>query len=578
MAQGFEPFHVPQQSRRDKLRVVLDSHPQHQLQQHEQGLLPCMIPSSYMMPSSCGQEGSRRVNLNPGFVKLEGNYYMGGFVNSDSVSSSSSSSSSHHQHPPHPQDPQPSPLSPNINYNSFQDINQFLYTSREFDTPMSFKTQALSLSLSSSQSHQQQLNLPPRSQSVCYDIRSTGPLGPFTGYSSILKGSRFLMPAQQLLEDLCHVGLDRNFGGDASSLLLDPSMDNFSQSGIVDELVACSDRGDHRKKKTKLITMLDEVYRRYKLYYQQMQSVLTQFESVAGLSNAAPYTSFALKAMFKHFQSLKNVITDQLRCSSKSHGEGSFKKDDLLRSGNSDAWFNGQRIAHKPVLSEHQPVWRPQRGLPERAVNVLRHWLYDHFLHPYPSDKEKELLARQTGLTKAQVSNWFINARVRLWKPMVEEIHTLEICQSDKTSSRDTQNSSNPSEHFPSETPGHFPKHPQHKTTTFKDQDHGTKLHRSEHHHIPDSTSSPMNFTYNTSSNHHHVGTGVGTSGGNTGVSLTLGLQQNNGIGFTEALPVNIARRFGLEANNEGYIRNFEAPNHRFGREFGGRTLHDFVG
>lgn len=25
-----------------------------------------------------------------------------------------------------------------------------------------------------------------------------------------------------------------------------------------------------------------------------------------------------------------------------------------------------------------------------------------------------------------QVSNWFINARVRLWKPMVEEIHMLE--------------------------------------------------------------------------------------------------------------------------------------------------------
>lgn len=25
-----------------------------------------------------------------------------------------------------------------------------------------------------------------------------------------------------------------------------------------------------------------------------------------------------------------------------------------------------------------------------------------------------------------QVSNWFINARVRVWKPMVEEIHTLE--------------------------------------------------------------------------------------------------------------------------------------------------------
>ncbi|KAE8655404.1 homeodomain-containing family protein [Hibiscus syriacus] len=36
------------------------------------------------------------------------------------------------------------------------------------------------------------------------------------------------------------------------------------------------------------------------------------------------------------------------------------------------------------------------------------------------------MLAIQTGLSRNQVSNWFINARVRLWKPMVEEIHMLE--------------------------------------------------------------------------------------------------------------------------------------------------------
>ncbi|GAB2288560.1 hypothetical protein Dimus_022890 [Dionaea muscipula] len=36
------------------------------------------------------------------------------------------------------------------------------------------------------------------------------------------------------------------------------------------------------------------------------------------------------------------------------------------------------------------------------------------------------MLAQHTGLSRNQVSNWFTNARVRLWKPMVEEIHTLE--------------------------------------------------------------------------------------------------------------------------------------------------------
>ncbi|XP_010432123.1 PREDICTED: BEL1-like homeodomain protein 2 [Camelina sativa] len=44
----------------------------------------------------------------------------------------------------------------------------------------------------------------------------------------------------------------------------------------------------------------------------------------------------------------------------------------------------------------------------------------------YPSDADKHLLARQTGLSRNQVSNWFINARVRLWKPMVEEMYQQE--------------------------------------------------------------------------------------------------------------------------------------------------------
>ncbi|KAF8727940.1 hypothetical protein HU200_018510 [Digitaria exilis] len=45
----------------------------------------------------------------------------------------------------------------------------------------------------------------------------------------------------------------------------------------------------------------------------------------------------------------------------------------------------------------------------------------------YPSDVDKHILARQTGLSRSQVSNWFINARVRLWKPMVEEMYNEEM-------------------------------------------------------------------------------------------------------------------------------------------------------
>jgi hypothetical protein len=44
-----------------------------------------------------------------------------------------------------------------------------------------------------------------------------------------------------------------------------------------------------------------------------------------------------------------------------------------------------------------------QRGLSRMAVSILRGWLFDHFLHPYPSDEEKDALAHATNLQKGQV-------------------------------------------------------------------------------------------------------------------------------------------------------------------------------
>ncbi|OLN97292.1 Homeobox protein 4-like protein 1 [Colletotrichum chlorophyti] len=47
------------------------------------------------------------------------------------------------------------------------------------------------------------------------------------------------------------------------------------------------------------------------------------------------------------------------------------------------------------------------------SVRVLKNWLSTHTRHPYPSDEEKEMLQRQTGLNKTQITNWLANARRR---------------------------------------------------------------------------------------------------------------------------------------------------------------------
>lgn len=244
------------------------------------------------------------------------------------------------------------------------------------------------------------------------------PVGPFTGYATILGRSRFLGPAEELLEDFCR-GNGTSFEKEASKLL------ENSGSWFGDDEADISSRCNNPT----LLSMLHEVYKRYKLYCQQMHSAVTSFESVAGLGNAAPFICFAIKAMFRHFHCLKNAILDHIRVTGKV-----FSSVDIIRKGCNSAscsadkdkgQYEQKQQFQDPNFLQH-PVWRSQRGFPDKAVAVLRTWLFEHFLHPYPSDSDKQMLAQKTGLSRSQVSNWFTNARVRLWKPMVEEMHALE--------------------------------------------------------------------------------------------------------------------------------------------------------
>ncbi|GBG27223.1 Homeobox protein, putative [Hondaea fermentalgiana] len=61
-------------------------------------------------------------------------------------------------------------------------------------------------------------------------------------------------------------------------------------------------------------------------------------------------------------------------------------------------------------------VVKPRSNFSKAAKSQLRAWFENHKDNPYPSDEEKETLARQTGLTPSQVSTWFINERMRNWR------------------------------------------------------------------------------------------------------------------------------------------------------------------
>lgn len=265
--------------------------------------------------------------------------------------------------------------------------------------------------------------------------------------SSVVPNSNYLKAAQQLLDEIVNVRqaiMEKHNGfiktareadGESGNGTSDPSAAGISStpqesSSIFPSELSAAKKQDVQDKITKLLSMLDEVDQRYRQYYHQMQIVVSSFDVIAGCGAAKPYTSLALKTISRHFRSLHDAINGQIHVVRKSLGE-----EDSSANGKgvriSRLRHVDQRLRQQKALQQlgmmRPHAWRTQRGLPESSVSILRAWLFEHFLHPYPKDSDKTVLARQTGLTRSQVSNWFINARVRLWKPMVEEIYKKEV-------------------------------------------------------------------------------------------------------------------------------------------------------
>ncbi|KAG2324295.1 hypothetical protein Bca4012_038809 [Brassica carinata] len=261
-----------------------------------------------------------------------------------------------------------------------------------------------------------------------------------TGFVSSVLRSRYLKPTQQLLDEVVSVKKDSsnkktNKGQDFTNGSSDNNTDN--------EEFSPSERQELQSKKNKLLTMVNEVDQRYNQFHHQMETLASSFEMVAGLGAAKPYTSVALNRISRHFRCLRDALREQVQVIRGKLGEENKEEqgERIPRLRYLDQRLRQQRALHQQ-LGMVRPSWRPQRGLPENSVSVLRAWLFEHFLHPYPKESEKIMLAKQTGLSKNQVANWFINARVRLWKPMIEEMYKEEFGDSSELLSNSNQDNS----------------------------------------------------------------------------------------------------------------------------------------
>ncbi|XP_077297615.1 uncharacterized protein LOC143919269 isoform X1 [Arctopsyche grandis] len=83
------------------------------------------------------------------------------------------------------------------------------------------------------------------------------------------------------------------------------------------------------------------------------------------------------------------------------------------------------------------------RRLPTKSIVVLKRWLVENRYRAYPSISEKKTMSQESGLTRKQISNWFINARRRILPEIMrrESNYTKDFVYQRKRKITNNQNS-----------------------------------------------------------------------------------------------------------------------------------------
>lgn len=110
--------------------------------------------------------------------------------------------------------------------------------------------------------------------------------------------------------------------------------------------------------------------------------------------------------------------------------DGSFAdlSEAIMAANTAPSHFNGSCMAGQPPwrpsnnsTASSSPfgsgvaIMRPKLGsrFSKEVIRTLKDWLAVHQQHPYPTESEMAALQNRTGLNKAQLTNWFANARRR---------------------------------------------------------------------------------------------------------------------------------------------------------------------
>ncbi|XP_062098901.1 homeobox protein ATH1-like [Humulus lupulus] len=238
--------------------------------------------------------------------------------------------------------------------------------------------------------------------------------------SKVISGSKYLSAAQQILAHVAGFSLGKldhdhhycSSSMNSCSFSTMSTMDSTSDGGFrlqgeTTLFESHQQLTDERKTdKLLLLSLLQMVDDRYNKCLEEIHSVV---------SDPHIHARFALQTISVLYKGLRERIKHCLAMEATVSFDHRVKEKGFETSFIQKQWDLRQK-------KKQERLWIPQRGLPLKSVSVLKAWLFENFLHPYPKDDEKHWLAIKSGLTKIQVSNWFMNARGRLWKPMILEM------------------------------------------------------------------------------------------------------------------------------------------------------------
>ncbi|KAK8696155.1 hypothetical protein V6N13_001292 [Hibiscus sabdariffa] len=198
--------------------------------------------------------------------------------------------------------------------------------------------------------------------------------------SNFVSSSYFLSRAEaSLLDELVNVGsknVEENLFG--KSYLGDIAGGSRLSSELKAEFcsneIALPEMHELQIRLSKLMGLLEEVEARYEKYYQQMEDVVSLFESLAGIGAARSYTTLALQKMFKHFSNLRYAIISQINVIRRklSHDLPRINRAlSQLSLFDQDSRRNRLSLQQFGMIPSRWQTWRPIRGLPETSVAIL---------------------------------------------------------------------------------------------------------------------------------------------------------------------------------------------------------------